>query len=52
MPDPPTGTITFLFTDIEGSTNLLGRYADAVSLTCTNNSTTHRFRPPGAAARR
>lgn len=35
MPDPPTGTITFLFTDIEGSTNLLGRYADAVSLTCT-----------------
>ena len=25
MPDLPTGTVTFLFTDIEGSTQLLQR---------------------------
>jgi predicted ATPase len=35
MPDLPTGTVTFLFTDIEGSTRLLdelaGRYADALA---------------------
>ncbi|GMQ94092.1 MAG: hypothetical protein BMS9Abin12_1576 [Acidimicrobiia bacterium] len=28
MPDPPTGTVTFLFTDIEGSTNLLQSLGD------------------------
>jgi class 3 adenylate cyclase len=35
MPELPTGTVTFLFTDIEGSTRLLKalgeRYADALS---------------------
>jgi class 3 adenylate cyclase len=36
-PHPPTGTVTFLFTDIEGSTRLLqqlgaSRYADALHL--------------------
>ena len=34
MPDLPTGTVTFLFTDIEGSTRLLkslgARYAEAL----------------------
>ena len=25
MPDPPSGTVTFLFTDIEGSTKLWGQ---------------------------
>src|SRR5439155_27176925 len=34
MPEPRTGTVTFLFTDIEGSTRLLQeigeRYADAL----------------------
>jgi predicted ATPase/class 3 adenylate cyclase len=29
MPDLPTGTVTFLFTDIEGSTRLLQRVGDA-----------------------
>ncbi|GMQ98141.1 MAG: hypothetical protein BMS9Abin17_0647 [Acidimicrobiia bacterium] len=28
---PPTGTVTFLFTDIEGSTRLWDRYPDAMS---------------------
>jgi class 3 adenylate cyclase len=27
---PPTGTVTFLFTDIEGSTRLSQRYPDAM----------------------
>jgi hypothetical protein len=35
MVDRPTGTVTFLFTDIEGSTRLLGqlreRYDDLLS---------------------
>jgi class 3 adenylate cyclase len=34
MPELPTGTVTFLFTDIEGSTRLLqqlgDRYAEAL----------------------
>ena len=29
MPQLPTGTVTFLFTDIEGSTRLLSEAADA-----------------------
>jgi predicted ATPase/class 3 adenylate cyclase len=29
MPDLPTGTVTFLFTDVEGSTRLLQRVGDA-----------------------
>lgn len=32
MPNPPTGTITFLFTDIEGSTKLWERCPDAMRL--------------------
>ena len=28
MPEFPTGTVTFLFTDIEGSTKLLNRFGD------------------------
>ena len=31
MPDLPTGTVTFLFTDIEGSTELVGKLGDAYS---------------------
>jgi predicted ATPase/class 3 adenylate cyclase len=31
MPELPTGTVTFLFTDIEGSTRLLQRVGDAYS---------------------
>src|SRR5690348_6540020 len=35
MPTPPTGTVTLLFTDIEGSTRLLqqlgARYADVLA---------------------
>ncbi|MDQ3876252.1 MAG: hypothetical protein M3322_12035 [Actinomycetota bacterium] len=35
MPDLPTGTVTFLFTDLEGSTRLLAelgdRYAEALA---------------------
>jgi class 3 adenylate cyclase len=29
MSDLPTGTVTFLFTDVEGSTRLLREYGDA-----------------------
>ncbi|MCW5849426.1 MAG: tetratricopeptide repeat protein [Anaerolineae bacterium] len=32
MPDRPTGTVTFLFTDIEGSTKLWERYPDAMKV--------------------
>jgi DNA-binding NarL/FixJ family response regulator/class 3 adenylate cyclase len=31
VPDLPTGTVTFLFTDVEGSTELVGRLGDAYS---------------------
>ena len=31
MTDLPTGTVTFLFTDIEGSTRLWERYPEAMS---------------------
>jgi class 3 adenylate cyclase len=31
MVDPPTGTVTFLFTDIEGSTKFWERHAGAMS---------------------
>ena len=30
IPAPPTGTVTFLFTDIEGSTRLSQQYPDAM----------------------
>jgi class 3 adenylate cyclase len=30
MADPPSGTVTFLFTDIEGSTRLWEDYPDAM----------------------
>ncbi len=29
MPELPRGTVTFLFTDVEGSTRLLGQHGDA-----------------------
>src|SRR5215217_8428521 len=32
MTDLPTGTVTFLFTDVEGSTRLWERYPEAMSL--------------------
>ena len=33
MADLPTGTVTFLFTDVEGSTKLWGRYQEAMQAT-------------------
>jgi hypothetical protein len=30
VPEPPTGTVTFLFTDLEGSTRLWQEHADAM----------------------
>jgi class 3 adenylate cyclase len=30
MPELPTGTVTFLFTDVEGSTKLWERYPEAM----------------------
>src|SRR5262245_54911652 len=30
MPNPPTGTVTFLFTDIEGSTKQWDKYPEAM----------------------
>ena len=32
MPNHPTGTVTFLFTDIEGSTQRWEKYPDAMSV--------------------
>ncbi len=34
MPGLPTGTVTFLFTDIEGSTTLLQRLGDRRGRPC------------------
>ena len=31
MPGPPTGTVTFLFTDIEGSTRLWEQFPQAMA---------------------
>jgi hypothetical protein len=33
MAEPPTGTVTFLFTDVEGSTKLWERYPQAMQAT-------------------
>jgi hypothetical protein len=33
MAEPPTGTVTFLFTDVEGSTKLWERYPEAMRVT-------------------
>ena len=37
--DLPTGTVTFLFTDIEGSTNLAKQYPDALPALLTRHNT-------------
>lgn len=39
MSDLPTGTVTFLFTDIEGSTNLAQQYPDALPALLTRHNT-------------
>jgi len=38
MPDRPTGTITFLFTDIEGSTRLWETHLDAMKAALARHS--------------
>lgn len=40
MPNSPTGTITFLFTDIEGSTKLWERYPVAMRLALARHEVT------------
>ncbi len=37
MPDAPSGTVTFLFTDIEGSTQLWERFPDAMMMALTRH---------------
>jgi predicted ATPase/class 3 adenylate cyclase len=37
MPNPPSGTVTFLFTDIEGSTHLWEQYPDTMRHTLTRH---------------
>src|SRR5215217_7583741 len=38
-PSLPTGTVTFLFTDIEGSTNLAQQYPDALPALLARHNT-------------
>ena len=37
MPEPPSGTVTFLFTDIEGSTHLWDEHPDSMRLALTRH---------------
>ena len=39
MPDLPSGTVTFLFTDIEGSTRLWEQHPDAMHLALARHHT-------------
>ncbi|MFQ5794856.1 MAG: adenylate/guanylate cyclase domain-containing protein [Candidatus Bipolaricaulia bacterium] len=39
MSDPPSGTVTFLYTDIEGSTQLWEQHPEAVEITLTRHDT-------------
>ncbi|MBA3507739.1 MAG: tetratricopeptide repeat protein [Betaproteobacteria bacterium] len=43
MPDLPRGTVTFLFTDIEGSTTLWEQYPDAMRVALARHDTLLRY---------
>ncbi len=43
MPAPPTGTVTFLFTDMEGSTRLWELYPDAMPLALARHDALLRY---------
>jgi hypothetical protein len=48
MPNPPVGTVTFLFTDIEGSTKRWEQHPQAMSVTLASPSiVSPASSPPG-----
>ncbi len=52
MPEFPTGTVTFLFTDIEGSTQLWERHPEAMKTALARQETINRVEPNAAPLRK
>ncbi len=51
MPEFPTGTVTFLFTDIEGSTQLWERHPEAMKAALARHESIMRAAPDAARVR-
>lgn len=51
MPEFPTGTVTFLFTDIEGSTQLSEQHPETMKAALARQETIMRAAPDAAKVR-